>query len=65
MAMQTIIKRSFPGVVLLLIAVVAYLQVQGTAALIEALLISPSRGPSGPRLEAALQEPEPSANPSL
>ena len=40
MAMQTIIRRSFPGVVLLLIAVVAYLQVRGTAALIEALLIA-------------------------
>ena len=64
MAMQTIIKRSFPGVVLLLIAVVAYLQVRGTAALIEALLISPSRGPSGPRLEAAPQGPEPTANPA-
>ena len=64
MAMQTIIKRSFPSVVLLLIAVVAYLQVRGTAALIEALLISPSRGPSGPRLEAAPPAPEPSANPS-
>ena len=63
MAMQTIIKRSFPGVVLLLIAVVAYLQVRGTAALIEALLINPSRGPSGPRFEAAPPGPESTANP--
>jgi general secretion pathway protein C len=64
MAMQTIIRRSFPGVVLLLIAVVAYLQVRGTAALIEALLISPSRGPSGPQLEASPAAPEPSPNPA-
>jgi general secretion pathway protein C len=64
MAMQTIIRRSFPGAVLLLIAVVAYLQVRGTAALIEALLISPSRGPSGPQLEASPAAPEPSPNPA-
>jgi general secretion pathway protein C len=64
MAMQTIIRRSFPGLVLLLIAVVAYLQVRGTAALIEALLITPSRGPSGPTLEAIPRAPDPSPNPA-
>lgn len=64
MAMQTILRRSFPGVVLLLIAVVAYLQVRGTAALIEALLLTPSRGRSGPTLEAIPQAPGPSPNPA-
>jgi general secretion pathway protein C len=64
MAMQTILRRSFPGVVLLLIAVVAYLQVRGTAALIEALLISPSRGPSSPQLEAGPQAPGAAPNPA-
>lgn len=62
--MQTIIRRSLPGVVLLLIAVVAYLQVRGTAALIEALLINPSRGPSSPQLEASPQAPGPIPNPA-
>lgn len=64
MAMQTIIRRSFPGIVLLLIAVVAYLQVRGTAALLEATLITPSRGPSSPKLEAVPQAPGPSPNPA-
>jgi len=51
--------------VLVLIAVLAYFQVQGTAALISALLVTHSRASTAPKLEASPQAPSPPLAPPL